>query len=117
MTPQERAKGFVEWLKGKDLSMRSLATGIELVIQAAIEDATLPLRAEIERLKDSPAMKWEADHQRRHLEQLGLADEFPFGCDAIEHVAEDLLAVRAENERLKLACERMRDADASQSIS
>lgn len=55
------------------------------------------LAAENARLKESAALQWEADHQRRVLQFHGLAEEFPFGCDAIDHVAEALLAARAEN--------------------
>lgn len=29
-------------------------------------------------------VKWEEDRQRRILQQYGLAEEFPFGCDAID---------------------------------
>lgn len=58
------------------------------------------LRREIVRLKKGPA-GWEAEHQRRALETVGLAEEFPFGCDAIEAVAEALLASRGEVERLR----------------
>lgn len=42
------------------------------------------------------AREWEADKQRAALEAVGLAEEFPFGCDAIEHVAEALVACRAD---------------------
>lgn len=38
--------------------------------------------------------KWEADHQKTALEPLGLADEFPYGCDTIAFVGEALLAAR-----------------------
>lgn len=41
------------------------------------------------------AKAWEADHQRAALEQLGLDEEFPFDCDAIEHVGEALIEARA----------------------
>ena len=52
-------------------------------------------RAENARLREAhPACTWEADHQRRHLEALGLAEEFEWGCDAIEHVGEALLVAR-----------------------
>lgn len=46
----------------------------------------------------SPACKWEADHQRECLISVdpALAEEFPWGCDAIEHVAVALLAARAK---------------------
>ena len=47
------------------------------------------------------AREWEADKQRRALEAVGLAEEFPFGCDSIEHVAEALIACRAERDRLR----------------
>jgi len=44
----------------------------------------------------SCAKKWEADHQREVLSHHGLADEFPYGCDAIDAVAESLLAAREQ---------------------
>jgi len=68
------------------------------------------LEAEVERLMHqkccapdvaSCAKEWESDHQTRALLEYGLADEFPFGIDAIQHVAEALIAARAEVERLK----------------
>ena len=40
------------------------------------------------------AKQWDADHQRRALEDLGLVEEFSFGCDTIWHVAEALVASR-----------------------
>lgn len=40
------------------------------------------------------ATTWEDNHQRTALERHGLADEFPFGCDAIDHVAGALVASR-----------------------
>jgi chromosome segregation ATPase len=50
---------------------------------------------------------WEADHQRRAIEEAGLtAEEFPWGCDAIEHVAASLAGARAEVAALKLRLER-----------
>ena len=60
---------------------------------------------------------WEADHQRRALEAVGLADEFPFGCDAIDHVAEALLVARAEVERLRAELAQFRaEAQAATSL-
>jgi hypothetical protein len=44
------------------------------------------------------ATGWEADHQRMHLMELGLAEEFPFGCDAIQYVGEALLAAREKRD-------------------
>ena len=38
--------------------------------------------------------KWEADHQKAALERLRLADEFMWGCDSIDFVAEALLLAR-----------------------
>src|SRR5690606_30931418 len=57
--------------------------------------------------------KWEEDNQRRALEywdgEYGttLAEEFPYGCDTIEHVAEALIVARLE---LEEARERERGA-------
>jgi hypothetical protein len=42
------------------------------------------------------ALLWESDHQRAALEAAGLADEFPYGCDAIAFVAAALIAARAK---------------------
>jgi len=47
------------------------------------------------------ATVWEADHQRTALEHYGLAEEFPFGCDAIQHVAEELVYTRRLLQKLK----------------
>jgi len=59
------------------------------------------------------ATVWEADHQRTALEHYGLAEEFPFGCDAIEHVAEALVCARkrlmALRERQNTACDECGD--------
>lgn len=49
-------------------------------------------------------MKWESDHQAMKLKELGLDEEFPFGCDSIAVVGEALLGARSrirasENER------------------
>ena len=65
------------------------------------------LKADIEKLaRDvNPATKWEADHQRFHLKLLGLADEFPWGCDAIQHVAEALIASRRRAHQIGAAYE------------
>lgn len=46
---------------------------------------------------DPGAVKWESDHQRACLVHVGgeeLAQEFPYGCDSIEHVARVLLELR-----------------------
>lgn len=53
-------------------------------------------RLEAERDAARKACSCEADHQRAALESLGLAQEFPFGCDAIQHVAEALIAARKQ---------------------
>ena len=47
------------------------------------------------------AKLWAADNERRHLEAVDpkLADEFPFGCDTVEHLAVALLAARAGKAR------------------
>jgi len=58
------------------------------------EQEIADLKAKLE--SRQAATSWEADHQRKHLEALGLAEEFPFGCDAIQHVGEALLAARAQ---------------------
>lgn len=50
------------------------------------------LESRIRELEAAP--QWEANHQRDKLEDLGLADEFPFDCDSIEHVGEALLIAR-----------------------
>lgn len=66
--------------------------------------------ANIRASKSSPA--WEADHQRGVLLSIDpkLAEEFPCGCDTIEHVAQALHAARsalskaeAENAALRAA--------------
>jgi len=54
------------------------------------------LRDQIADWKQRSVLRWSHNHQREILKELGLADEFPFGCDAIEHVGEALLAARAE---------------------
>lgn len=59
--------------------------------------------AELREFRNHPALKWESDHQKMKLEELGLAEEFPFGCDAIEHVGEALIAAR---KNLNAALER-----------
>lgn len=46
-------------------------------------------------------LNWEADHQQTILKAHGLAEEFPYGCDAIDHVAEALIAQRIVNEELQ----------------
>jgi hypothetical protein len=57
-------------------------------------------------MTDAPT--WESDHQRSvlvHLDSIHgttLADEFPFGCDTIEHVAEALIALRGERRYAEL---------------
>lgn len=56
------------------------------------------------------AREWERDHQREALAELGLADEFPFGCDAIEHVAQALVGQRAETARLRERVAALEDA-------
>lgn len=86
-----------------------------IVYRANFRDAATPERVlalldEIDRLKAakceqpnvaSCARQWEADHQRAALEHSGISGEFPYGCDAIEHVAEALIAARREIDRLK----------------
>ena len=75
-------------------------------IHAAAIKALLDERDELRK-----AASWEADHQRRHLEALGLADEFPFGCDAIQHVAEALIALRARLAALEAALPKTADPE------
>ncbi len=54
-----------------------------------------PQRAMCERL-------WQTDHQRAALKRHGLDEEFGHrGCDIIDDVAEELVACRAEVERLQ----------------
>jgi hypothetical protein len=64
------------------------------------KSAVLLAIKEIERLRKGPS-GWEQDHQGRILESLGIAEEFPFGCDAIEYVGKALIASRKEVERLR----------------
>jgi len=61
------------------------------------------LLVEVETLNKSTQnmTAWEADHQRTILESYGLADEFPFGCDSVDAVAEALLVARADIEHLR----------------
>jgi chromosome segregation ATPase len=51
--------------------------------------------------RTEPAANWEDDHQRRSLEALGLAEEFPWGCDSIQVVGEALIAARQELQEAK----------------
>lgn len=64
--------------------------------------ALVEARAERDKLLQSGAAQWEADHQRACLERYSLADEFPFGCDAIDAVASKLVAARAERDALRV---------------
>lgn len=63
------------------------------------------LRRELEEARK--CCRWEASNQRRALEywdgEYGttLAEEFPFGCDTIEHVAEALIVARRELEEAR----------------
>ena len=57
--------------------------------------ANAALKARLAEVENSTALKWEADHQAECLKRHGLAEEFPFGCDAIDHVAEALIGSRA----------------------
>jgi hypothetical protein len=47
------------------------------------------------------APTWEANHQRAALVLRGLAEEFPWGCDAIGDVADALVQARALAGRLR----------------
>lgn len=83
---------------------------VELEAEAASLRATacqMPTATQCVRL-------WEADHQRRALQECGLAAEFPYGCDAIEHVAGALAASRKEAQELRhalrLVCAQHPDA-------
>jgi hypothetical protein len=76
----------------------------------AIRQAVAELAGEVERLQASKCLmptaaacvkEWESNHQLECLTELGLADEFPFGCDSIHWVAESLIGSRAERDRLK----------------
>lgn len=49
----------------------------------------------------SCAKEWEAQHQFRALQEHGLDEEFPYGIYAIQHVAEALIAARAEVEHYR----------------
>jgi uncharacterized protein YdcH (DUF465 family) len=73
-----------------------------------LTDRVEELTGEIEHLRERLAVKcqqpeaatcaklWEVDHARRQLEAVdpALADEFPWGCDTVEHLATALLAAR-----------------------
>lgn len=49
----------------------------------------------------SCAKEWEASHQTRALEEYGIEKEFPFGSDAIQHVAESLIIARQRIKKLE----------------
>lgn len=52
---------------------------------------------ELDRLRAKAGLcKWEAEHQQGALQELGLAEEFPLGCDSIEWVGQALLDARRE---------------------
>lgn len=99
MTPADRATRAVSILMhfgpfgpgGEHDPARCIVCQVKSAVAQEIEEA----------VAETPAARWEADHQRRVLEFHGLADEFPFGCDAIDHVAGVLLAARDEIDRLK----------------
>lgn len=59
MTPEERAAGFMEWIRDKpDLQSpdaKGQREGIELLIMAAVADATAPLQAIIDSLAERVA--------------------------------------------------------------
>lgn len=78
--------------------------GVEWICRSAVPR----LLDELELLRKGP-VGWEADHQRAALERHDLADEFPFGCDAIEHVAEALVATRKRLEAALEVVQAVRD--------
>lgn len=96
MTSEKRAEWkklaniSAEWLNGSVADRTARQVVGDLV--AALREAAQPREAE----------RWEADHQRRILEHLGLAEEFPCDrdascdCDVIGKVGEALLAARAQ---------------------
>jgi hypothetical protein len=47
------------------------------------------------------ACEWEADNAKLQLEGTGLYEEFPYGCDTLQHVAEALLACRKQRDELR----------------
>ena len=59
--------------------------------------------AERERDEARKAATWEGDHQRDALLAISpaLAEEFPFGCDAIDHVAHALVAARRQRDEAR----------------
>lgn len=68
-------------------------------VWAAVPDLCAALReAWRERDEAGACCRWEADTQARHLEAVGLTGEFPHGCDAIQYVAEALVAARRDRE-------------------
>lgn len=69
---------------------------------AALREALADERAKREEAEK--CCRWEEDNARLKLPE-GLADEFPFGCDTIEHIGVALLAARSR----ALAAERQRD--------
>jgi hypothetical protein len=51
------------------------------------------------------AAEWESDHQTAALQSVGLADEYPYGCDSILHVAQALIDARADLAKLRAFAE------------
>jgi len=103
----QHANGIVTVTTGQ------LSTTFSTTMAAAAQIALL--QQEVERLRDAVgcltdrmsvkcqqpeaatcARLWEADHARQQLEAVDpeLADEFPWGCDTVEHLATALLAAR-----------------------
>lgn len=61
------------------------------------------LLSELEKAKaKTDACSWEADNAKLQLEGTGISpDEFPFGCDTLQHVATALLGQRNHSKQLE----------------
>ena len=68
-----------------------------------LQDALARLSVKCEHPEAAKCAKlWAADHDRAQLEAVdpALAEEFPFGCDTVEHLAVALLAAREQRDEL-----------------
>lgn len=80
------------------------------ILAKALESASERLAAKCEHPgAETCAKLWNADASREQLASIdpALCEEFPWGCDTLEHVASALVAERAERRRLQAIVDRL----------
>lgn len=95
---------FVEMRRDDTITSCGMRETEAEAMRASVDAIALIAQA----VEDREPIQWESDHQQRVLRSYGLDERFPYGCDAIDSLADSYVALMRRNEAMEAELVRLR---------